>query len=287
MKNMLSAVYYVVFLVVISKVICEPEIKNEISMESSAPPIAAQRPHKVTFGAVKGENRGSHPFTDLRYRYDPWFWLRDDDRKNEDVLDHLRKENNYTEEKTKHLNSAIENIYKEHISHLKETDEEPPYQKGDYFYFKRTKKGLSYPLHYRRKVGSTLNVEELVLDENEVCKDNEHCIVGTVEPSPDHSFIAYPVDFTGDEIYTVKLSNISTGEILTDLVSGTDEDIQWGKDNHVFFYVTKDMTKRPYKLWRHVIGTEQKSDECLFVEEDVEFVFEIKKIEERSVLVFE
>lgn len=62
-------------------------------------PIAVQKPHKVAFGKVDGENRGDNPFFPLRYRDDPWFWLRDDTRKNEEVLDHLRKENAYTEEK--------------------------------------------------------------------------------------------------------------------------------------------------------------------------------------------
>ena len=68
-------------------------------MSSSTPPIAVQKPHKIAFGAVPGENRGEKPFTELRYRSDPWFWLRDDTRKNEEVLEHLRKENTYTQEK--------------------------------------------------------------------------------------------------------------------------------------------------------------------------------------------
>ena len=31
--------------------------------------------------AVKGENRGLKPFAHQRKLSDPWFWLRDDDRK--------------------------------------------------------------------------------------------------------------------------------------------------------------------------------------------------------------
>jgi hypothetical protein len=53
-------------------------------------PIAVQKPHRVAFGAVPGENRGDKPFLPLRYRDDPWFWLRDDDRKDEEILDHLK-----------------------------------------------------------------------------------------------------------------------------------------------------------------------------------------------------
>ena len=277
MNNMLAGAYKIAFVIMIADVICATEIRTKVSREPTKAPIAIQRPHKVTFGAVEGENRGDNPFKDLRYRDDPWFWLRDDNRTSKEVLDHLTKENDYTEEKTKHLNLAIENIYDEHISHLKQSDEVPPYRHGNYFYFTRTKKNLSYPFHYRQEIGLTQNGEELILDENKVCKGNEHCNVGTVKPSPDHSLIAYSVDFTGSEIYTVKLVNIKTGEMLTDLVEGTTADIEWGRDNNVFFYVTTDLTKRPYKLWKHVAGTEQKNDECLFVEEDVMFGFNIRK----------
>ena len=51
-----------------------------------APPVAEQRPHKVVFGKVEGENRGLKPFETQRERDDPWFWLRSDDRKSEEGM---------------------------------------------------------------------------------------------------------------------------------------------------------------------------------------------------------
>ena len=47
--------------------------------------------------------------------------------------------------------------------------------------------------------------------------------------------------------------------------------LQWGKDNTVFFYVTEDSAKRPYKIWKHVVGTNQSEDVCLFTEDDEVF----------------
>ena len=35
-------------------------------------------------------------------------------------------------------------LYDEHLSHLKKTDDQIPYRDGDYFYYTRTVKGLSY-----------------------------------------------------------------------------------------------------------------------------------------------
>ena len=84
----------------------------------SMPPIAQQKPYKVVFGFVEGEERGEVPFKLQRYLDDPWFLLRDESRENQEVLKHLYKENLYTEEQTKHLNLLKDKLYAEHISHL-------------------------------------------------------------------------------------------------------------------------------------------------------------------------
>jgi oligopeptidase B len=250
---------------------------NPIS--SLMPPIAVQKPHKIAFGAVNGENRGETPFKETRYREDPWFWLRDDARNNVEMLDHLKKENAYVEEKTKHLVGFQKKLYEEHISHLKETDEDPPYPYGNYFYYTRTVKGLSYKIHCRKEASSFEELskeetkEEMILDENSVAEGHKQCVIEAVKPSPDHTILGYSVDFTGNETYTVHLINLATGQELGDQVEGVGYGggIQWGKDNTVFFYVTEDDAKRPYKLWKHLVGTKQCEDVCLFTEDDEVF----------------
>jgi oligopeptidase B len=235
-------------------------------------PIAPQKPHQVAFGAVEGENRGEKPFLPLRYRDDPWFWLRDDERKNEEVLSHLRSENAYTEQETAHLGQFKQKLYDEHISHLKETDDAPPYPYGDYFYYTKTKKGLSYKIHCRKKCGSLEAfagaAEEVVLDENKVAEGHSQCVIRGVRPTPGHGAIAYSVDFKGDETYTVNVVDLATGETSTDNVGNVAGSIQWGRDEGSFYYLSQDHAKRPYKLWRHAVGTPQSEDKCLFTEED-------------------
>ena len=258
-----------------------PSTRRMASLGSSSltPPIAVQKPHKVAIGAVPEENRGEAPFKTIRYRDDPWFWLRDDTRKSEEVLEHLRRENAYTEEKTKHLEKFQKKLYDEHISHLKETDEDPPYPRGKYFYYTRTVKGLSYRIHCRKEA-SSFDVfskedikEEIVLDENKIAEGHKQCVIADVEPSPDHTILGYSVDFTGNETYTINLINLLTGEALDDQVDGVGYggEIHWGKDNDVFFYTTEDDAKRPYKLWKHVVGTKQEQDVCLLTENDEVF----------------
>ena len=265
----------------LENLIINSNLRRMSALGSSAltPPIAEQRPHKVAIGAVPGETRGDAPFKTLRYRDDPWFWLRDDTRKSEEVLDHLRKENAYTEQKTKHLEKFQKKLYEEHISHLKETDEDPPYPRGKYFYYTRTVKGLSYKIHCRKEVANFETFskedvkEEIILDENKIAEGHKQCVISDVEPSPDHTILGYSVDFTGNETYSINLINLATGEALADQVEGIGYGgaIHWGRDNSAFFYTTEDDAKRSYKLWKHVVGTKQEEDVCLLTENDEVF----------------
>ena len=43
-------------------------------------------------------------------------------------------------------------LYDEHLSHLKETDDQIPYRQGDYFYYTRTIKGKSYKVDLGRRI---------------------------------------------------------------------------------------------------------------------------------------
>ena len=40
--------------------------------------------------------------------------------------------------------------------------------------------------------------------------------IGAFAPSPNHKLLAYSVDYTGDEEYTVSVKNLETGELLAD-----------------------------------------------------------------------
>ena len=74
-----------------------------------------------------------------------------------------------------HLQPVIKEIYDEHISHLKETDERPAYPYGDFAYYSKTVKGLSYKMHCRRPRGDEGAAEEVVLDENVLAEGKAQC----------------------------------------------------------------------------------------------------------------
>lgn len=236
------------------------------------PPIAEHREHEVLFGKVEGENRGSNPMDPPKRRSDPLFWLRDDQRKNPEIIAHLQKEKAYYESRTKDIQPLIQTIYDEHISHIEETSMSPPYLHGPYLYYDREVQGKSYKIYCRcpkdNKPGEQ-KTEEVLLDVNQLAEGKPFCDVHQVEPSPSHDLIAYAADFVGDETYRITFLENKKG--VNDVLEGTDGSIVWDKDDASLFYVTKDEALRSNKVWRHILGQNQSEDVCLYQEDDALF----------------
>jgi hypothetical protein len=73
---------------------------------------------------------------------------------------------------------------------------------------------MAYSIHCRKRTTSKAQPvtqaaelpEEVVLDENEVAKGLDYCVVDECEPSPSHKLLAYSLDTTGYETYEVHIS---------------------------------------------------------------------------------
>ena len=98
-------------------------------------PVAKKVEHFVKFGLVDGENRGKKPMNPPLEKYDPYYWMRDDSRKDEEIINHLRLENEYTRKVTDSLESSREEIYEELLSHIQETDTSAAVPFGKYEYY--------------------------------------------------------------------------------------------------------------------------------------------------------
>ena len=114
---------------------------------------------------------------------DDLFWLRDDDRKSEDVLAYLRAENEYTENFTAPTAALKSALYKELLGHVQETDMDAPYPWGAFEYYTRTVEGLSYTIHCGKPRGAAAREgEQVLLDENEGAKAHKHYSTGAIAP---------------------------------------------------------------------------------------------------------
>lgn len=88
------------------------------------PPKAKKVASQIRFGVQQGQIRGSNPMNPAKFKTDYYNWLRDETRKDETVLSHLRAENDYCAKQTAHLEQLKSTLYDEMLSHLKETDED-------------------------------------------------------------------------------------------------------------------------------------------------------------------
>ncbi len=236
--------------------------------ETAKPPAAKKRAHETQVQGVTLK--------------DDYFWMRE--RSNPEVLDYLKSENAYLDSVLKPTEPLQKKLYDEMLSRIKETDLSVPVKRGNYFYYSRTQKGLQYPF-YMRKQGSLEAAEELLLDLNVLAGSSEYFSLGAFGVSPDHRLLAYSTDYTGDETYTLHVKDLKTGELLTDVIPNTASGLAWAEDNKTFFYTTLDEMKRPYKLFRHTLGTSPSDDALVYHEKDETFLLSIDKTRDRQFLV--
>ena len=194
---------------------------------------------------------------------DEYFWLRE--KTNPSVQAYLKAEDDYAQAAMKHTVGLQEKLYKEMLSHIKQTDTNVPYRSGNYFYYSRTEEGKQYPIFCRKK-GSTEAPEEIILDMNELAKGQKFMSLGMLSPSDDGNLLAYSTDNTGYRQFLLQFKDLRTGQLLPEKIERVTG-LAWGNDNKTFFYVTEDpVTKRSDKFFRRVLGTD-KAD-LVFEEKD-------------------
>jgi len=217
-------------------------------------------------------------------RIDNYFWLRE--RDNSEVIEYLEAENRYTEAVMKHTEGFQEQLYEELLSRIKETDLSAPVKIDDYYYYTRTEEGKQYRIHCRKK-GNLDAEEEILLDQNALATGCEYFRIGAFEVSPNHQLLAYSVDTAGSEVYTLYVKDLSTGELLKDEIADTYYSVEWANDNKTLFYNTLNETKRPYKLYRHTLGTDPAADVLVYHEVDELFFLFIHKTKSRKYLLID
>ncbi len=212
---------------------------------------------------------------------DPYRWLRE--RENPDVLAYLEAENQYAAAMTSHTTALQEELYEEMLSHVKETDESTPYRDGDYWYSSRTEEGKSYDIHVRRK-DEPGAPEELLVDENELAEGKSYFALGVLSVSPNGRYLAYSTDYLGNERYDLYVRDLQSGEIVSGPIPTTYYGLAWASDNSTLFYTRVDDANRPYRLYRHAVGTPPDADVLVYEEEDERFFLEVDRSRSDAVL---
>jgi oligopeptidase B len=203
---------------------------------------------------------------------DAYAWMRDSE--SEEVLAHLRAENEYVDARLAGLAGLRETVFQEIKTRTQETDLSVPARKGPYWYLTRTEEGRQYPISCRRRDAED-GPEEVLLDCNELAGDSEYFGLGVFAVSPDHRLAAYSTDLTGAEQYTLRFRDLEAQTDLAEELPLTYYGCAWSRDSGSLFYTRPDAAMRPHQLWRHQIGTRPEDDELVFQEDDERFFLDV------------
>jgi oligopeptidase B len=212
---------------------------------------------------------------------DPYAWLAD--KADPETIAYLTAENDYTQARTADQAPLRDAIFNEIKTRTQETDLSVPTRRAGYWYYSRTEEGKQYAIHCRRAVGpgetappvtdtgEPLEGEEILLDGNVEAAGSEFFALGTLDVSPDTYLLAYSVDLSGNERFTLRIRDLRTGEQLADEVPNVHYGSAWSRDAGTLFYQTVDDAWRPYRVFRHAIGTAVSEDALVIEEPDERF----------------
>lgn len=238
------------------------------SSTPATPPIALKQPH---VHELHGDQR-----------IDDYFWLRN--RDNPEVIAYLEAENAYTIAMMQHTETLQTKLYEEMLSRIQEDDLSVPYRRGEFYYYTRTETGKAYPIHCR-KHNSLDAPEEVLLDQNQLAEGTEYFSLGVLDVSPNDRLLAYAIDTTGAERYTLFFLDLTTRQLYPETIPDAYVSFAWGNDNQTVFYTTVDAAHRPDKLFRHRLGESIDQDQLVFHEPDDAYFLGIDKTRSEAYLL--
>jgi oligopeptidase B len=239
---------------------------------------------------------------------DDYAWLRD--KQNPEVTAYLEAENVYAETVMKPLDGLRDELYREMLSHIQQTDVSVPFRDGDWWYTTRTEEGKQYAIHSRipatdagrptfgaassRLRWDTANPDErsvpgeqIILDGNQLAEGHAFFEIGATDITRDGRWLAYSTDTTGFRQYTLRIQDLETGETLPGGVERVGS-LAWAAGNRGLFYtVENEEQKRQFQLWRHALGTPHTADVLVYQEDDERFNLGVGRTRDGKFLVME
>lgn len=205
-------------------------------------------------------------------RIDNYFWMNKRDSK--EVLDYIGQENIHTGDYFKKLDPLKNILLDEFESRINPNEVSAPFILEGKTYQVRSKEGKDYSLIYRID-GKT---ETLFFDENKRAEGKNFYSLADWAPSPNDELLAISEDFVGRRKYVITFLKNKDQKFLKDKITDTDGSIIWANDNKTIFYVKKDPeTLREYQVYKHVLGTDSKTDKLVYEEKDERFGVFISK----------
>lgn len=239
---------------------------------------------------------------------DEYEWLRDTG--DAETLAYLEAENGYAEQQTAHLGDLRDALFEEIRTRTQETDLSLPVRRGGWWYYARTVEGQQYAIRCRCPVadagdtgsassaeskaawappvlepGVDVPGEQVLLDSNLEAEGHEFFSLGAFSVSDDERLLAWSADVVGDERYTIRVKDLTTGEVLPDEITGVGHGATWSAGATHLFYSRVDDAWRPHEVWRHELGTPTDDDVLVHHEPDERFFTGVGRTQSERYLV--
>lgn len=238
--------------------------------QSIIPPVAEKIPFEIRSNGFK--------------RTDNYYWMRD--RDSSKVLSYLSAENFYTDQILKDSEKLRLKVFEEIIGRIKKDDSSVPYMDNGYYYYHRYEEDSEYPV-YCRKMGSTDSEEEIILDVNRIARGYDFYHAAGLRVSPSNNILAYGIDTLGRRKFDIRFKDLVTGELFKDVLLNTSGAAAWADDNRTVFYIVRDASLRPYKVFKHRLGTPQEEDVEVFYEDDETFTVNVYRSKSKKIIFIE
>ena len=236
------------------------------------PPVAERRPHSLTLHGVTLD--------------DPYAWLKDPgypEVTDPDILAYLKAENAYFDAAMAPHSGLVDRLYEEMKGRIKEDDSSVPQKDGDWLYWTAFETGGQYRKWWRKPVAG--GADELLLDEPALAEGKEYFRLGAFAVSNDGTKLAYAIDDTGAERFTIRVKDLGNGEHLPDVIPGMLSDIVWTADDTGFLYGLANAQWRTDNARLHRLGTDPKDDVVLYHEADEGFRVAVAETSSRQWIV--
>jgi oligopeptidase B len=207
---------------------------------------------------------------------DPYGWMRDPDLPA--LHDYLAAERAYYDLQMAPTRTLQDRLLGEMTARVAPAEDSVSWRRGGFSYFTRVTPGQE--LEQLCRVAGPGSPVQVLLDQNLLLADpaaaGGYVDLGVREVSPDGRLLAYSVDFTGDELFQLRIRDLATDEDLPDRIEATYYGLGWAADSRSLFYVLTDQAYRPHEVWRHELGTDPAGDVRVYRDDDERFALTVR-----------
>jgi len=222
--------------------------------EPAQPPVARKQP----------TTRELHGVTTT----DDYAWMGADQA---GLLAYLQAERHYYDTVTAHSAALRNTLFDEMSRRVPAADSSISSRHGAWLYYTRTVEAKQYSQLLRHAPGTSQADADVLLDLNALAEGSDYLAIGVREVSPNGNLLAYSVDTDGDEVYELRIRDLTTGTDLDERIPRSYYGCAWSADSTAVLYVVHDQAYRPFQVKRHRIGQPASDDVLVFEEPDERF----------------